>query len=157
MSCKSFLGCIPHTLFVVFKSLEMVEIFPSTHLSIHPPTHPSIYSPIHLSIHPSTHSSIHPPAHPFICSSTHPSIHLPIHPSIHPSIPPPTSSIYFTDVYQVPAKPTTGLGSGHTRQTRQAWTLLLHFTIRRGGNSTQASKQNLRSPHNESCEENETR
>lgn len=44
LSCKSFLGCIPHTLCVTFKSLERVENFPS----IHPPILPSIHTPTHL-------------------------------------------------------------------------------------------------------------
>ena len=64
-----------------FQVFERVEIFPSTHLSIHP--------------------FINPPTPPSICSFTHPSIHPPICLSIHP----PTLSIYFTDIYQISAKP----------------------------------------------------
>ena len=106
-----------------FQVFERVEIFPSTHLSIHP--------------------FINPSTPPSICSFTHPSIHPPIYLSIHP----PTLSIYFTDIYQISAKPWTYKAS-------KDLALDINNSGRRKGYT---SKQTTpKEPTHDCCEENET-
>ena len=106
-----------------FQVFERVEIFPSTHLSIHP--------------------FINPSTPPSICSFTHPSIHPPIYLSIHP----PTLSIYFTDIYQISAKPWTYKAS-------KDLALDINNSGRRKGYTSKQTKP--KEPTHDCCEENET-
>ena len=122
ISYEFFFDYIPHTL-CGFQVFERVEIFPSTHLSIHP--------------------FINPSTPPSICSLTHPSIHPPIYLSIHP----PILCIYFTDIYQISAKPWTYKAS-------KDLAFAINNSGRRKGYTSKQTKP--KEPTHDCCEENQT-